>query len=717
MQLRLSYLVGRNSLSIVLVFILFTVSGFAMPGDLDTTFGMSGVAMTPFSPHGPQPGNDIIVQPDGKIVVASGALADFLQSGWNIARYNPDGTLDSTFATGGKMTFSLNSRPTQCNSVALQPDGKIIVAGTHSFITGPPDQTLTNPRITRLTANGAVEGIFEIPLSLNVNFRINDVAVQSDGKILIVGNLFTNAYLIRFNSSGTVDTTFDGDGIVNFGATAVNAVSAQADGKALVAGQSGNDWAVWRFNTNGAPDTSFDFDGVFTGPAGTSDSSVAREMVIRPNGKILTTGNATVGTAGTAGTALVQLNTDGSLDTSFSGDGKVFTAIPNTAGGLDVELQPDGRAVAFSGSPVSTSGSNGGTTFGLSRYLSNGELDNSFSGDGINSVSIVANPSAIALQPDGKIVASGSTMTGGFGNSFGVARFTGGGAKDFDFDGDGRADIGIFRPTGPSGWEWWIQRSTAGLFATPFGSGSVNSDTRLTPADYTGDGKADIAFYQSGAWFVLRSENQTFYGAPFGASSGDLARPGDYDGDGKADLAVFRPSNGVWYIQQSSNNATLFVPFGLSGDAPMPRDYDGDAITDIAITRINAGGGNSREWWVRRSSDGGVFAYAFGTGGDVAVPGDYTGDGKADIAFWRPTDGNWFILRSEDLGYHAFAFGNGSFNDKVAPGDYDGDGMVDAAVFRPAGGQWYIRRSSDSGATAQNFGVATDQPIPGTYAQ
>src|SRR5688572_24597306 len=186
--------------------------------------------MTAFSPHGPQPGNDILVQPDGKIVVGSGALSSFLQAGWNIARYNPDGTLDSGFAGGGKMTFNLSGGPVNCNSVALQPDGKIIMAGTRTFLTGPPDQWLTNPVVIRLTTNGSVELVREIPLMRSFNFRINDVTVQPDGKILVAGiesNGPSTAYVIRLTSAGEVDTTFDGDGIVNFGASAINAVAAQ----------------------------------------------------------------------------------------------------------------------------------------------------------------------------------------------------------------------------------------------------------------------------------------------------------------------------------------------------------------------------------------------------------------------------------------------------------------------------------------------------------
>lgn len=677
---------------------LLPVYVLALPGELDPSFGTGGIATTAFSPHGPVAGNDILVQPDGKIVVASGALADFLQGGWNIARYNVDGTPDSSFATGGKMTFFLNGGPTHCNSIAIQSDGKIIMAGTRGFLTGPPDQWIANLKVARLTTNGAVEASFEIPLMLNVGFVINDVAVQSDGKILVAGILGSVGYVIRLTSGGALDTTFEGDGIANYSAAAVNAISVQSDGKVLAAGQSGSDWAVWRFNSNGTPDTSFDGDGIYTGPAGTSGVSTVREMVIRPNGKILTVGDATVGVAGTA---LVQLNTNGTLDTSFSGDGKVFTAIAQTVRGLDVEIQPDGRAVAFSGSATSTNGSNGGTTFGLSRYLSNGNLDTSFSADGIQSLSVVANPSSIALQPNGNIVASGSSMNGGFGSSFGVARFYGTGAKPFDFDGDSRTDLSIFRP---GNGQWWYQRSSNGTTAAAqFGTAT----DRLVPGDYTGDGKVDVAIWRptTGDWFVLRSENNTYFGFTFG-TNGDLPTPADYDGDGVADAAVFRPTSATWYISPSTGGTTI-QNFGTSTDKPVVADYDGDSMADIAIWRPSAG-----EWWVRRSSNATTFAVQFGNSGDKPVQCDFTGDGKADIAFWRPSTGNWFVLRSEDFSYFAFTFGaNG---DVPTPGDYDGDGRFDAGVFRPTNATWFVNRST-GGTMIQQFGVTTDTPLPSAF--
>jgi CSLREA domain-containing protein len=277
-------------------------------------------------------------------------------------------------------------------------------------------------------------------------------------------------------------------------------------------------------------------------------------------------------------------------------------------------------------------------------------------------------------------------------------------AKPFDFDGDLKTDLSIFRP--PVG-EWWINRSLNGTtFPLQFGAGT----DRIVPGDFTGDGKTDIAFFRpsTGQWFVLRSEDFSFYAFPFG-TSGDVPVPADYDADGKADAAVFRPSTLTWFIAKSTGGTDI-IGFGSAGDVPTVADYDGDGKADIAIYRPNAVGGS--QWWVRRSSTASVFALQFGTSTDRTVQGDYTGDGKADIAFWRPSTGGWFVLRSEDFSFYSFPFGaNG---DTPVPGDYDGDGRNDAAVFRPSTSTWFAQRST-AGTLIQQFGIAGDIPLPSAY--
>jgi hypothetical protein len=280
----------------------------------------------------------------------------------------------------------------------------------------------------------------------------------------------------------------------------------------------------------------------------------------------------------------------------------------------------------------------------------------------------------------------------------------------FDFDGDGKTDISIFRPSGPGGGEWWYQNSSdQQVAALVFGT----STDVITPSDFTGDGKTDVAFFRpsTASWFILRSENGSFYSFPFG-STGDIPMPADYDGDGKSDPAIYRPGNSLWVILRSSDGQAVFNTFGITGDQPVAADYDGDGKADIGIFRPSGSSG-SGEWWIQRTSLG-LLATVFGQSTDKTVPGDYTGDGKADVALWRPSNGNWFVLRSEDFSFFAFPWG--ASGDLPAPGDYDGDGKFDAALFRASQSTWFVLRST-SGPLITGFGLPTDQPVPGAFVR
>jgi hypothetical protein len=271
----------------------------------------------------------------------------------------------------------------------------------------------------------------------------------------------------------------------------------------------------------------------------------------------------------------------------------------------------------------------------------------------------------------------------------------------FDFDGDGKTDISIFRP---SVGEWWISKSTGGNYAARFG----DSTYKLIPEDYTGDDKTDIAVWKpsTGEWFILRSEDGSYYSFPFGTND-DIPAPADYDADGKTDAAVYRPSSGTWYILYSGGAGTGIVNFGAPEDKPVPADFDGDGKFDIAVFRPSDG-----SWWCLQSSNQQFKVYRFGVGTDKPVPGDYTGDGKADIAVFRPSTGEWFFQRSEDNSFYSFVWGQPG--DVAAPGDYDGDGKFDASVFRPTNNTWYMNQTG-SGVGIVAFGSAGDLAVPNAY--
>ena len=271
----------------------------------------------------------------------------------------------------------------------------------------------------------------------------------------------------------------------------------------------------------------------------------------------------------------------------------------------------------------------------------------------------------------------------------------------FDFDGDGKSDIGVFRPSIGS---WYLLGSSSGFSGIGFG---VNSDL-IAPADYNGDGKADIAVFrpENGAWYYLNSSNNQFVGVSFG-QNGDIPLPADFDGDGRADINVFRPLTGSWYRLNSSNGQFIGIGFGQNGDVPLIADFDGDGKSDIAVFRPS-----TRAFYWLNSSNGQFNGVQFGLETDKPVPADFDGDGRSDIAVFRPSNGTWYILGSQ-TGFFGQQFGQNG--DKPAAADYDGDGRADIAVFRPANGAWYLQQSQ-RGFDAVAFGIATDKPIPNAYA-
>jgi hypothetical protein len=261
----------------------------------------------------------------------------------------------------------------------------------------------------------------------------------------------------------------------------------------------------------------------------------------------------------------------------------------------------------------------------------------------------------------------------------------------FDFDGDGKADVSVFRA---SDTVWYLLGSSTGFSATQFG----NATDRMAPADLDGDGKTDIAVFRDGAWYWLNSSDGSFHAIQFGLA-GDIPVPADFTGDGRAELAVYRA--GVWYTLDLAANQFQSVQFGLLSDRVVPADFDGDGKADRAVYRDGV-------WYWLSSSDGQFHGAQFGIASDRPVAADYDGDGTADLAVYR--SGVWYVLGST-RGFFSASFG--TIQDSPVAADYDGDGKTDLAVFHEGSWTWL---SSSSGLTGSaQFGIAADRPIPAAF--
>ena len=326
-----------------------------------------------------------------------------------------DGELDVSFDTDGIVTTNIGGNRDFGSSVAIQADGKILFAGS-SNASGTSDFVLV-----RYNINGSLDTSFDTDgiasTDIGAEEALNSVVIQPDGKILVTG--YTGAgsiydlALLRYNINGSLDTSFDTDGIVTTDISTDDdgrSVAVQPDGKILVAGYSNAssnfDFVLLRYNANGSLDTSFDTDGIATTNIGAGDFGYS--LVVLPDGKILVAGYSNAG--GTYDFALLRYNANGSLDTSFDTDGIVTTNVSDYDDGRSVAIQPDGKILV-------AGYSNAGVIydFALLRYNANGSLDTSFDTDGIAITNVSSDEGAysLAVQPDGKILVAGNINSGG----------------------------------------------------------------------------------------------------------------------------------------------------------------------------------------------------------------------------------------------------------------------------------------------------------------
>jgi uncharacterized delta-60 repeat protein len=347
-----------------------------------------------------------------------------------------DGDLDPTFGLGGKVVTSFDSVPAaSCNAMALQPDGKIITAGWVYNVTG-----LLGWAVARHNSDGSLDPTFDFDGRVRTEFfGSNDsaeaVAVQQDGKVVVAGTVENGLQRLfavaRYLPGGAPDPSFDGDGkVVGSFFGSAKAISLQPDGKIVVAGSGyrsvGNpDIAILRYNADGTPDSTFGTGGtVYTDVSGREDLTAA--LLVLPGGKLLVVGTTTTNTTN-HDFAVVRYNPDGSPDSTF-GDGGIVTH-PFTDVATSAVLQPDGKIVVSGGLPP------GGEALSVFRLLPDGSLDPGFGDGGVSGMAFPGFDEiafTVAVQSDGKVVAAG-TAHGPAVYDFAVARLNPDGRPDQTF--------------------------------------------------------------------------------------------------------------------------------------------------------------------------------------------------------------------------------------------------------------------------------------------
>ncbi|HUR54053.1 MAG TPA: FG-GAP-like repeat-containing protein, partial [Gemmataceae bacterium] len=661
-------------------------------GTLDPLFGTGGKVV-----QGGKPYEAVAVQTDGKVVAVASQSNDFV-----VVRYNADGSLDNTFGTGGIKTIDFAGTDDQAFDVAVQADGKIVVVGSTLTATDGDDFA-----VARLNTDGSLDTSFSTDGKVNIDFLgggskddvANAVAVAANGDIFLVGTA-TNAGgdnsfgVAKLKADGTPATTFGNNGhqfLGVFGGTDDHGegIAIQSDGKVVVAGTvntNGNDFAVARMDpTTGQLDTTFNTTGTKTVNFGGASDDQAFDVAVQADGKIVVVGNTDL-VAAELDAAIVRLNSNGTLDTSFDTDGLKVLDLGSPGDGAEHVLVQADKIIVV--------GNTDGDMVVAQLNQSNGALDTAFGVNGLTALGVGSyQGNGGALAPDGKIVVAGRSnsssdgvvarlignVTGGTGNG---APLVVGGA------GNGTAKVFVPDAAGKYG-----NTPVSTLIPFPGFTGEV----RTAVADVNGDGFQDT-IVATGPGAAVRvavvsgKDNVTLLlnpMDPFGDPNfkgGAFVTAADMDGDGKAEIVVSPDQGGgprVSVYSVANGTATQRANF-FGIDDP---NFRGGAR--VAVGDINKDG-------VR----------------DLVVGAGFLGGPR--IAIWNGTSvfgttptrlvGDFFGFPGND----AVTLRNGAF---VAAGDVNGDGFDDLILGGGPGGAPRVFVLNGQQVAAGNVGAAQAAPI------
>lgn len=607
--------------------------------------------------------SDVFVQADQKIMVGGNFYSVNGQPVRYLVRLNPDGSRDTTF------TAALQETPTGRVLSVVQ------LANGQYFITGRFQVGFTFPYYLRLNADGSIDSSFSVA---SIGSKIVPLP---DGRFMVCGSRLINdqTYWIshRLLADGTPDPSFR----ITSAIGSCLDLAMQTDGKVIVSASFQNpnnsyQERVQRFNTDGSRDMTF---------SGHNYDSIARKIELLPNGKVMAAYDFVSGQNNYS--KIFRLNSDGSLDREFPNCGMNSST---TTGFLPLEDD----SVMMSGCKKWTTG----PVYQFSRTRTDGSIQ-----PDLNNLSVAGNIKEIESAGNGKFYAYGLFSQINGVNRSRIARlqpYTAPIKTKFDFDGDRRSDLTVFRP---SGRYWYVNQSSAGAFYFLWG---LATDKPFA-SDFDNDGKYDVAMVRDSIWYLLTSA--TGYSYDYFQLGTGPGKPlgGDFNGDGKADSAMRRINQfGVnWNLmlngQRGLNIMTETIPGESVDGIPFVGDLDGDGRDEIGTF-------DRGNWKTRDYAPGApTVDFRWGIAGDIPTPADYDGDGITDYAIYRPSRGEWWINRSRD-GFYAVTFGLDG--DVPVPADYDGDGKTDIAIFR--NGEWWQILSATETVVAQQWGIAGDIAIP-----
>lgn len=636
---------------------VFSLARYNSNGTLDSTFGKAGIVTTAFGTISAAI-EEIALQSDGKIVAAGTVASTPLAIGgqFGVARYNANGTLDSTFGSGGQVTVSIGGLDAdRVAGVVIAKDGSIIVAGITNFLSPQGQSEVALASFTPsggLNPNFGIGGI--VKTTIGTNADVGDVALQSDGKIVVVGGTNTSAsiislFSIRYSPTGAVDSTFGNAGSVltTFGQNNVNladGVAIQPNGQIVIDAtvsqdvslQTPNFVGVTRLNSSGSVDTSFGTNGQTIVTSVASDPS---RLVIQNDGKIVVSGTSQpTGPSDFTRAMLVRFNFNGTVDTTFAASG-IFQA-PDSGGNstaTDVTVQEDGKLVGCGAATI-----NNTTVFAVGRFISINSVivTGADAGGGPNVVVFDGVTNAVKLS----FFAYDPAFVGGVRVALG------------DVNGDGISEI-ITGPGPGGGPDIRIFNLSTGALISQFfafnplfaggvylGTGDVNDDGRddiVVGAD-AGGGPNVVVFSGKDNSLLF-----SFFAFDPAFTGGVRAAAGDTNLDGRADIITGAGPGGGPNVL-IFNPATLtpissffaFSPAFNGGIYVASGDLNGDQKADVVVGAGPGAGPNVAAFNATGVPLFGFFPYNQGFAGGVRVAsGDLTSNRASIITAAGPGGG------------------------------------------------------------------------------